>query len=99
MTADTVKRADLINKITQGNELTRQQASDILEKTLDVIGQALVEGDQVKISSFGTFTPRSKKERIGRNPRTGEDAKITPRQVISFRASPVFKKTVVSQEA
>ena len=98
MTADTVKRADLINKITRDNELTRQQASEILEKTLDIIGQALVKGDQVKISSFGTFTPRSKKERIGRNPRTGEDAKITPRQVISFRASPVFKKTVVTQE-
>ena len=98
MTADTVKRADLINKITQGNDLTRQQASDILEKTLEVIGQALVMGNQVKISSFGTFTPRSKKERIGRNPRTGEDAKITPRQVISFRASPIFKKTVVDQE-
>jgi integration host factor subunit alpha len=98
MAADTVKRADLINKITQGNDLTRQQASDILEKTLEVIGQALVMGNQVKISSFGTFTPRSKKERIGRNPRTGEDAKITPRQVISFRASPIFKKTVVGQE-
>jgi integration host factor subunit alpha len=95
MTADTVKRADLINKLTQHNDLTRQQASDILEKTLEVIGQALVTGDQVKISSFGTFTPRSKKERIGRNPRTGENAKITPRQVISFRASPIFKETVV----
>jgi integration host factor subunit alpha len=98
MAADTVKRADLINKITQDNNLTRQQASDILEKTLEVIGQTLVRGDQVKISSFGTFTPRSKKERIGRNPRTGEGAKITPRQVISFRASPIFKKTVVNQE-
>jgi integration host factor subunit alpha len=98
MTADTVKRADLISKITQDNDLTRQQASDILEKTLEIIGHALMKGNQVKISSFGTFTPRSKKERIGRNPRTGEDAKKTPRQVISFRASPVFKKTVVSQE-
>lgn len=98
MTADTVKRADLINKITQENDLTRQQASDILEKTLEVIGHALVTGDQVKISSFGTFTRRSKKERIGRNPRTGEDATITCRKVISFRASPLFKKTVIGQE-
>ncbi len=94
MTDETVTRADLINKITQNNNFTRQQASEILKKTLEEIEKALVGGEHVKISSFGTFSILKKKERIGRNPRTGKDAKITPRQVISFRASPVFKKSV-----
>lgn len=94
MTAETVTRADLINRITQNNNLTRQQAADILKRTLEEIEQALAKGDNVKISSFGTFSILKKKERIGRNPRTGKDAKISPRQVISFRASPVFKKSV-----
>src|SRR5476651_2246057 len=94
MTAETVTRADLINKITQNNNLTRQQASEILKKTLEEIERALAGGDHVKISSFGTFSILQKKERVGRNPRTGKDAKISPRQVISFRASPVFKKSV-----
>ena len=94
MTAETVTRADLINRITQNNNLTRQQAADILKTTLEQIEQALAKGDNVKISSFGTFSILKKKERVGRNPRTGKDAKISPRQVISFRASPVFKKCV-----
>jgi integration host factor subunit alpha len=99
MTVTTVTRADLLNKITQEKTLTRQQASDILEKTLDEIGKTLARGDHVKISSFGTFSIRKKTERLGRNPRTGADAKITPRQVISFRASPIFKKSVVKEPA
>ncbi|MGV8948611.1 MAG: integration host factor subunit alpha [Candidatus Paracaedibacter sp.] len=94
MTAETVTRADLINKLTQNNNFTRQQASEILKKTLEQIEKALASGDHVKISSFGTFSILQKKERVGRNPRTGKDAKITPRQVISFRASPVFKNSV-----
>ncbi len=94
MTAETVTRADLIGKITQNNNFTRQQAAEILKKTLEEIEGALVNGDHVKISSFGTFSILKKKERIGRNPRTGKDAKISPRQVISFRASPIFKQSV-----
>lgn len=95
MTAETVTRADLINRIIQNNNFTRQQAAEILKKTLEEIEKALASGEPVKISSFGTFSVLHKKERIGRNPRTGKDATISPRQVISFRASPIFKKTVV----
>jgi len=95
MTAETITRADLVNRIIQDNDFTRQQAAEILKKTLEEIEKALVSGEQVKISSFGTFSVLQKKERIGRNPRTGKDATITPRQVISFRASPIFKKAIV----
>jgi len=97
MTVETVTRADLINKLTKNNNFTRQQASEILKKTLEEIEKSLANGEHVKISSFGTFSILQKKERLGRNPRTGKDAKITPRQVISFRASPVFKKCVVKK--
>ncbi|MDF3033082.1 MAG: integration host factor subunit alpha [Alphaproteobacteria bacterium] len=97
MTAETVTRADLINKLTENNTFTRQQAAEILKKTLEEIEKALAKGEHVKISSFGTFSILQKKERIGRNPRTGKDAKISPRRVLSFRASPVFKKSVVRE--
>ncbi len=83
----------MIEKITQDN-VSRTQASEILKKTLETIEKALAEGDHVKISSFGTFSILQKKERAGRNPRTGEGAKISSRKVISFRASPVFKKSI-----
>jgi integration host factor subunit alpha len=97
MTAETVTRADLINKLTENNNFTRQQAAEILKKTLEEIEKALAKGEHVKISSFGTFSILQKKERIGRNPRTGKDAKISPRRVLSFRASPVFKKSVAGE--
>ena len=76
------------------NDVTNEQASEVLEKTLEEIRKALVAENKVKISSFGTFSILHKKERSGRNPRTGEDAKISSRHVISFRASPDFKKVI-----
>ena len=94
MTTETTARADLIRTIAI-NDFTNQQASEVLEKTLEEIGKALSEGKDVKIMSFGTFSILQKKERFGRNPRTGKDAKISSRRVISFRPSPNFKKSVV----
>jgi len=93
MTTDTITRFDLIRKITP-DKVTNQQASEVLEKTLEEIGKALASGEEVKISSFGTFRIIHKKERPGRNPRTGEEAKILSRRVISFRACKGFKKLV-----
>lgn len=93
MTTDTITRSDLIRKITP-DKVTNQRASEVLEKTLEEIGKALAGGEEVKISSFGTFRIIHKKERRGRNPRTGEGAKISCRRVVSFRASPVLKNSV-----
>lgn len=91
---DTVTRIGLIDKIVKNTDVNRQQAVEILKITLSEISKALSQGEAVKISSFGTFSILKKNERIGRNPRTGEDAKISPRHVLSFRASPIFKKSV-----
>ena len=93
MTTDTITRFDLIRKITPA-KVTNQQVSEVLEKTLEEIGKALAVGEDVKITSFGTFRIIHKKERPGRNPRTGEDAKISSRQVISFGACKNFRTLV-----
>jgi integration host factor subunit alpha len=92
--ASTITRSDLIRKITP-DKVTNQHASEVLEKTLEEIGKALAGGEDIKIPSFGTFRVIHKKERLGRNPRTGEDARISSRRVVSFRPSPVLKKSVL----
>ena len=74
----------------------KKEAADIVETTLDVMKGALVDGEKVKISSFGTFTVKAKKERRGRNPKTGQDLTITPRKVCTFRASQVLKSLLNS---
>jgi integration host factor subunit alpha len=70
--------------------LSRAEARRILDSTFDEISEALLRGECVKLRSFGTFNVRSKRERIGRNPKTGVEATITPRRVLTFKASPVL---------
>jgi integration host factor subunit alpha len=95
MTTKTTRRVDLIRKISI-DAVTNQQLSEVLEITLEEMGKALADGQSVKIPSFGTFAILQKKERLGRNPKTKKDAKISARRVISFKASPVFKKPVAN---
>lgn len=94
MAGETLTRAEIISKITDATSLNRQQASDIMTTLIQSIASTLSKGESVKISSFGTFSVLEKDERVGRNPRTGEEAVISPRKVISFRASPILKDTV-----
>jgi len=70
--------------------LSRAEARRILDAAFDEISDALLRGEQVKLRSFGTFNVRSKRARIGRNPKTGVEAPITPRRVLTFKASPVL---------
>ena len=70
--------------------LSRAEARKILDAAFDEISEALVRGEAVKLRSFGTFSVRSKRERIGRNPKTGVEAPISPRKVLTFKASPVL---------
>jgi integration host factor subunit alpha len=74
--------------------LSRNESSDLVEAVLDHVSDALVSGENVKISSFGTFSLRDKKGRIGRNPKTGEEVPITPRRVLTFRPSHLMKDRV-----
>ena len=87
----TITRADLGESIYQQVGLSRNESSALVEMVLDEISKKLVDGHTVKISSFGSFSVRQKKERIGRNPKTGVEVPITPRKVLVFRASHVLK--------
>jgi integration host factor subunit alpha len=94
MNGETVTRADLAEAVHQEVGLTRQDCAELVERTLDLVAEALEQGQIVKLSGFGVFQVRSKRARVGRNPKTGEPAPIDPRRVISFRASQVMKARV-----
>lgn len=90
----TITRADLAEAVYEQVGLSRNESSDLVELVLDEVAKALVNGDNVKISSFGSFTIRSKGERVGRNPKTGVEVPISPRRVLVFRASHVLKERI-----
>lgn len=94
MTDETMTRADLSEAVYQEVGLSRNESADLVESVLEEISSALVRGEMVKISSFGSFTVRQKGERIGRNPKTGEEVPILPRKVLVFRASHVLKNQI-----
>ena len=94
MKNETVTRADLCEAVHDEVGLTRQDCAELVERTLDLVAEALEEGKTVKLSGFGVFQVRSKRARKGRTPKTGEPAEIEPRRVIGFRASQVMKARV-----
>ena len=94
MKGATLTRADLAEAVHEAVGLTRQDCASMVERTLDLVVEALGRGEEVKLSGFGVFQVRSKRARMGRNPKTGEPAAIDPRRVISFRASQVMKARV-----
>lgn len=87
----TITRVDVANTIYEEVGLSRKDSAEILDMILEEIINDLSQGNDVKLSSFGTFSIRNKNERIGRNPKTGVEAKICPRRVISFKASQNMK--------
>ena len=94
MAGKTVTRADLSELVYNTVGLSRTESAQIVETILAEISDALVRGEDVKLSSFGSFLIRHKNGRIGRNPKTGEEVPIEPRRVLSFRASHVLKDKI-----
>jgi integration host factor subunit alpha len=90
----TLTRADLADAVVQKVGLPRNESQEIVERILGEISGALTDGEGVKLSSFGSFDIRSKGERIGRNPKTGEEVPITPRRVLVFRPSNIMKERI-----
>jgi integration host factor subunit alpha len=99
MAGNTVTRAQLAEAVYQEVGLSRSESADLVDAILEEIAQALLVNGTVKISSFGTFAVREKGERIGRNPKTGEEVPILPRRVLVFRASQVLKDRINQQVA
>ena len=91
MTGRTITRAQLSEAVYQEVGLSRNESADLLEMVLEEISTALAQGDVVKISSFGSFSVRKKGQRVGRNPKTGEEVPILPRRVLVFRPSQLLK--------
>lgn len=90
----TRTRADLTEAVSEAANLPRSEAAGLVESVLESVAQALERGETVKLSSFGTFQTRDKRERIGRNPKTGEEVPITPRRVLTFRPSHVLRDKI-----
>ena len=94
MKGRTLTRAHLAEAVYQEVGLSRSESAELVDSILDQIGDSLVTDGVVKISSFGTFSVRHKGQRIGRNPKTGEEVPIKPRRVLVFRASHVLKNKI-----
>ena len=94
MSEKTLTRMDLSESVFREVGLSRNESADLVESVLEKISASLVSGEQVKISSFGTFSIRQKNARVGRNPKTGEEAPIPPRRALTFRPSHLMKDRV-----
>jgi len=94
MAGNTLTRSDLSEAIYREIGLSRNESSEMVETILSRVVEALIRGESVKISSFGTFAVREKGARMGRNPKTGEEVPIEPRRVLVFRPSHILKERV-----
>ncbi|MDA1132416.1 MAG: integration host factor subunit alpha [Proteobacteria bacterium] len=90
----TVTRAHLTKAVYEQVGLSRNESAELVESVFGEIGDSLVRGETVKISSFGSFYVREKGERMGRNPKTGDEVPILPRKVLVFRPSHVLKDRI-----
>lgn len=90
----TVTRADLVEALARRTNMQRADANRLLTRMLEIMQDALVDGETVKLSRFGNFNVRAKRQRIGRNPKTGEEVPITPRRVVTFRPSQMLRDFV-----
>jgi len=94
MSGKTLTRMDLSEAVFREVGLSRNESAQLVESVLTHMSDALVRGEQVKISSFGTFSVRDKAARMGRNPKTGTEVPINPRRVLTFRPSHMMKERV-----
>ena len=92
MKGRTLTRAHLAGAIHQKFGLSRVEASDLVEQVIREIRDALVRGENVKLSSFGTFVVRGSRKRVGRNPKTGQAVPVEPRRVLRFVPSKILKQ-------
>lgn len=90
----TLTRMDLSEAVFHEVGLSRNESAELVESVLQHMSDALVSGESVKISSFGTFSVRTKSARVGRNPKTGDEVPIEPRRVLTFRPSHLMKERV-----
>ena len=94
----TVTKADIVEKVYETIGFSKKEASELVEMVFIELKKTLQNGEKVKISGFGNFVVRGKNERVGRNPQTGEQIKISARRVLTFRPSQVLKAMLNGEE-
>jgi integration host factor subunit alpha len=92
--AQTVTRSELAEAVTEATTLARGEAKQIVDEVIDEISNALLNDGVVKLTKFGVFSVRLEPERMGRNPKTGEEVLITPRRIIAFKSAAGLKRTI-----
>jgi integration host factor subunit alpha len=88
-------KADIVEEVYSRVGFSKKESSEVVETVLETIKKTLGQGEMVKIAGFGNFVIRSKGSRKGRNPKTGEEIEITPRRVVTFKPSQVFKEHIL----
>jgi integration host factor subunit alpha len=88
----TLTKADIINAVAEQNGFTQKKSYETMEIMLEIIKSSLETGKDVLISGFGKFCLKQKAERLGRNPATGEDMMLAPRQVVTFQCSRILRE-------
>ena len=89
-----LNKTDLANKLAEAMEITKKDAAQTISMLVDIITDALYEGEQVRISEFGTFELRERNQRTGRNPKTGEPVEIPASKTVGFKAAKALKEAV-----
>ena len=93
----TITKADIVEQVYSSLEgYSKKESADIVEVVFEKIKETLERGEKIKISGFGNFVVRQKEERTGRNPQTGQEIKIAPRKVLTFKPSQVLKNAINS---
>ena len=94
MSNNSLTRIELSDAVVREVGLSRHESMQLVDDVLDHVSNALTDGENVKLSSFGTFSCNQKKERVGRNPKTGIEAPITARKVVTFKPSQIMKEKI-----
>ena len=93
----TTTKADIIEEVyTHLDGLSKKESAEVVEMVFETLKLTLERGEKIKISGFGNFVVRQKKERTGRNPQTGEEIMLAPRKVLTFKPSQVLKNAINS---
>jgi integration host factor subunit alpha len=92
----TITKAEIIDRLCEKAHVSKDDATNLLERTFEIIKASLQRGEQVKIHGFGSFAVRTKRQRKGRNPKNGAEIIIPEHKILAFKASPMMKKTVAT---
>lgn len=92
-------KQDIINHVSEQASLSRSKAEEAVETVIELIKDSLRQGESVILRRFGTFQVKQKNKRVGRNPKTGEEAEISARKVVRFKSGKHFKQSVNDESA